>query len=251
MEMTRQQFIENFISNLEKERVSLGLTQHEMASKLGMSVSGYKKMVLGKTSRIDLALAQPLYQLTGKFVFELCGDTSPDLIAYSKFRALSPYQKNFIADLIDFETSFTENYTASFKEEKPENYLSVLVPTSNVEDGMLWDSVNITKVNAAPYRQLFGADLHCGILITSNHLHPVYHTGDILLISRRAPRDGDVAIFVNKEEGRAYLRKFRQTNPCLLEPINDYGLTFEVDPYNEQDMDKWIKFGCVLTKMRV
>lgn len=251
MEMSHQQFVENFISNLEKERVSLGLTQNEMASKLGMSVSGYKKMVLGKTSRIDLALAQPLYQLTGKFVFELCGDTSPDLIAYSKFRALSPYQKNFIADLIDFETSFTENYTASSREASPEDYLSVLIPTSNVEDGMLWDSANIIKVNAAPYRKLFGSDLHCGIQITSNHLHPVYHTGDILLISRRAPRDGDVAIFVNKEEGRAYLRKFRQTNPCLLEPINDYGLAFTVDPYNEQDMDKWIKFGCVLTKMRI
>ena len=62
--------------------------------------------------------------------------------------------------------------------------------------------------------------------------------GDILLISRRPPRDGDTTIFLNTENGRAYLRRFIQQVPRILQPIN------------EDEVKKWVKYGVVLTKMR-
>lgn len=242
--MDKQELVHNFIENVEKSRISMGLTQQQMAKELGMSISGYKKMVLGQTSKIDLYIAERMYNLTGKMFYELCGDTNPALEGIQKYRSLTLRQQNFVRGVVDFEYAFLE------ESDCPEEFISVYVPTGNVEDGMIWDSANIEKVNAAPYIKKYGEALNCGIRITSNHLHPVYHQGDILLICRKAPRDGDTGIFINKESGRVYIRRFRQTSPCRLEPINNFGVTFEVDGNDEASMNKWMKFGRVLTKMR-
>lgn len=242
--MTRQEVTRNYILNMEKERVSCGYTQSQMAQRMGMSTSGYKKIVAGETNKIDLYAAYQLYKLTGKFIFELCGEQSADLELFQNIRSLTSAQKAFVSDIIKFEKDFQE------KESDITEYISVIVPTGNLEDGMIWDSANIIKINAAPYIQKFGAQLHCGFMVTSNHLQPVYQNGDILLISKRPPREGDTVIFVNRENGCAYLRKFRYGSPARLEPVNEYGVTLELDCDNAAEMDKWIKFGCVLTKMR-
>lgn len=229
---------------MEKERVSHGYTQPQMAKRIGISTSGYKKIVAGETNKIDLYAAYQLYKLTGKFIFELCGEQNTDLELFKHLRSLTPTQKAFVSDIIHFEKDFQEKETDS------KEYISVIVPTGNLQDGMIWDSANITKVNAAPYIHKFGPKLHCGVLVTSHHLQPVYHIGDILLICKRPPREGDTYIFVNRENGCAYLRKFRQGSPARLEPVNEFGVTLEIDCDNAAEMDKWIKFGCVLTKMR-
>lgn len=242
--MTNRDIAEIFVKNIEKERVQLGMTQTQMAEKLGLSVSGYKKIVAGETAKIDINIALRMYELTGKLLFELCGLQSFDLSFFRKYLKLSHSQKAFVEGITDFELDFQTKFPDA------EEYLSVLVPTGNVEDGMTFDSCHIEKVNAAPYFRRFGENLHCGLKITSNHLHPVYHIGDILLICRKPPRDGDTGIFVNKENGCAYIRKFRQGNPCLMEPINGYGVPFRIDIFSEKQMSKWIKYGYVLTKMR-
>ena len=93
-------------------------------------------------------------------------------------------------------------------------------------DGMIFDSYNVEKLDVSNYRKAFGDALHIGIRITSNHLHPVYNKGDILLISRNPIRDGDTGIFINAQNKRAYIRKLHQKTPCELTPINNYGETF-------------------------
>lgn len=243
--MTQQELLLNFIDNIEKERVRLNLTQAQMAQKLDMSVSNYKKLIAGQYRRPNLFLAQYLYELTGKLLFEFFNYDSPELNAVSKLLKLTNSQRTFIEGIMDFELDFAAAHT-----EDVDDYLTVLVPTGNCEDGMIWDSANIRKVNIAPYRKRYGSQIHIGIEITSNHLNPVYYMGDILLISRRPPRDGDTTIFLNKENGRAYLRRFIQQVPRILQPINGYGEAFYIDPYDENEMKKWIKYGIVLTKMR-
>lgn len=247
MSMTRQEILTNFINNLEMERTALGLTQVQMAQEMEMSVSGYKKLISGSTSRIDLYMAYQTYHLTGKWLFELCGDySSPLLQIVRDIRRLSSTQLRFISGIINFELDF-QNETPP---DHIDDYVSLIIPTGDVQDGMIWDSANVEKLNVASYRKRFGSDLHCAILITSNHLSPVYHMGDIILISQTAPRDGDTGIFVNKENGRAYLRRYRQTNPIMLEPIIGSGKTFTIDSHDHQEIDKWIKFGRVLCKVR-
>lgn len=218
-----------------------------MAEKVDMSVSGYKKLIAGETSKIDLFIAYQMYELTGKWIFELYGDSSSLLLqTATKMRHLSPSQLRFVSSVIDFEADFISNTPS----EVAEDYVSLLTPTGSFEDGMIWDSVNVEKLNVARYRKRFGTDLHCAIRITSNHLNPVYNLGDILLISKSAPRDGDTGMFINRETGRAYFRKLHQTSACVLEPLNDYGLTFTMNDHDKNESDKWLKFGRVLSKMR-
>lgn len=242
--MTRQEVTKNFITNMEMERVRCGYTQPQMAERLGLSASGYKKIIAGDTSKIDLYTAYQVSKLSGKFIFELCGESSAELETFKDYRRLTSSQRAFVNNIIQFEQDFQDNNTDA------EEYISVIVPSGVVEDGMIWDSANVIKVNAAPYLKKFGRELHYGVMITSDHLQPVYQMGDILLISRKPPRSGDVALFINKEEGRAYLRKFRQTNTIRLDPVNEYGVTIELTSCDLSDEGKWLKMGYVLTKMR-
>lgn len=242
--MTRQELASNFITSMERERVRRGYTQPQMADRLGLSASGYKKIIAGETSKIDLYTAYLVYKLSGKFIFELCGENSAELEAFQDYRSLTSSQKAFVNNIIHFERNFQENNTSV------EEYISVIVPSGVAEDGMIWDSANVIKVNASPYIHKFGKNLHCGILITSDHLQPVYQMGDILLVSRRPPRNGDTGIFINKEEGRAYLRRYRQTDTIRLEPVNEYGVVIELSSNDMSDEGKWLKLGCILSKMR-
>lgn len=105
--MTQQKILLNFIDNIEKERVRLNLTQAQMAQKLDMSVSNYKKLIAGQYRRPNLFLAQRLYELTGKLLFEFFDFDSPKLNAISKFMKLSDTQCSFIEGIIDFELAFS------------------------------------------------------------------------------------------------------------------------------------------------
>lgn len=241
--LNRQQLLEKYVESMECERTRLGLTQAQMAKELDVSTSSYKKLIGGEISKIDLYLAYRLYHLSGKYICELCQEKNSEIEMLRLVSGLTEAQKRFVRDVIEFEL----NYAVTAE---GEDSVTLMVPTGNFEDGMVWDSVDLRKVNVAAYRKRFGEDIHCAIMVNSNHLHPVYHRGDILLICQRAPRDGDTGIFINKETGRAYLRKFHQTNPCILEPVNEFGQSFMVNPDAPEDMKKWIKFGIVLAKMR-
>lgn len=235
-------------NNLELERTKLGLTQAQFAKELEMSLSSYKRIISGETNRIDIYIGYLIYKLTGRYTCELAGYNDPYLETAKKLKLLSPLQLKFIDALVDTELSF--NSKPLPQGENYDDYITVLIPTGNMNDGMILDSCNYEKVNVSKYKKMFGTNLNMGIRITSNHLNPVYFKGETLLVSRSPIRDGDTGIFINIENNRAYIRKFYQTSPCQLVPINDYGDTFYVDDNNIEDMKKWMKFGYVLTKIR-
>lgn len=246
--MTREELVENFTVGVERERTKLKLTQAQLADKLNISVSAYKKMVAGEVAKIDVYTAYRMHELTGKWICELCGDTSEELQIVSQLRSLSSSQLKFVSGVINFESEFRQEMEEM--KEDTENYVTLMTPMGDLEDGMIWDSAHLEKINAGAYRKRFGEDLNCAIKITSNNLNPVYYIGDILLVSQKPLRNGDTGIFINRESGCAYVRKFYHSNPCRLEPINGYGVTITIDSYDKEDMDKWIWFGRVLCKMR-
>lgn len=242
--MTRFEMNREFADNLEKERIALNLTQKQMADKLEMSLSAYKRLITCNTDKIDLYVIYKLYRLTGKLAYEFTSISDSHLELKKKITNLTLSQLAYIDALVDFEKSFSDI------DMRADNYLTVYIPTGNMEDGMIYDSAAVEKVYLPDYRARYGDQISCGIRITSNHLHPVYNKGDILLIARKSIRDGDTGIFINHSNGRAYIRKFYQTTPCRLEPINGLGEVLLVDGNSKEDMGKWIKFGRVISKVR-
>lgn len=242
--LSKQEIAKNFTLNMEKERLKRGLTQAQMAKKLEMSLSGYKKIISGSTTKIDLYTAQLLQAMTGKAILELIDQYEEDTRLLQKWKSMSPRQQNFVRGILDFEIDFSEDHTDT------DDYITVFVPTGSMEDGMLYDSSHFYKINAASYRKKFGDDLYCGIQITSDHLHPAYHYGDILLICKKAIHEGDTGIFLNKDTGRVYVRRLAASSPWVLEPVNNLGRPIIIDREEEAAFNIWIRFGYVLTKIR-
>lgn len=245
--MTREQLIENFAESVERERIILGYSQAQMAQALDMSLSTYKRIINAETTKLDFYTFYQMYQLTGKFAFELCKyeDSLSDTVA--SMRRLSRPQFRTINAFIDFETQFADSIVDC---QDQQDYTTLIIPSGCMQDGMIYDSCSLGKVNVASYRRRFHDKIDCAILITTNHLNPTYNVNDILLIDRSPIQDGDTGVFLHKESGLAYIRRFHRGHPCRLEPIGSYGRTIYVDGSKASETSKWIKFGRVLSKIR-
>ena len=240
--MNRYDVFNEFVLNLERERLHLGLSQVKWAAALDLSLSAYKRLISGENKKIDFFLAYKLYKLTGKLFFEFCGVSSPRLDLIAKVRRLSLPQVNFINDMVDFELKYTDTYSP--------DTLSVIIPVGNIEDGMIYNSCALEMLEVPDLCSRFGVAISHGLRITSNHLNPVFHNGDILLISKRPPRDGDIGIFICSDTHRAYIRVLRSGSPCMLIPINGYGEIIYIDATDPIQASKWLRFGVVVSKLR-
>lgn len=247
--MTRKQLAENFAIRIEQERIRMNLTQAQMAASLEMSLSSYKNIINGISTNIPVYVVYKAHQITGKFFFELCGEEIPESDFLIQFRKLPSHMQKALQIYTNTEYELASAYPESESNEE-QDYTCMFIPTGDMKDGMLFDATHMEKLYIKKYREQIGSQIDCAIQITSNHLHPVYHIGDVLLISQQPPRDGDTGIFIHKPSGRIYIRKFRQENPCRLEPLTGHGHVITVDCYNETEMNQWIKFGYVLTKLR-
>lgn len=247
--MTKLELYENFAENIEKERYKLGLSQQRMADELGISLSKYKIIISNPMeANIDMFLAHKIQKLTGKTARELCNDDIPEMQMLKWFRALPKHRQNAIKYIIELEHQLPHDGSESSG--SVDDCITCYVPSGNMEDGMILDSRDFITVNISEYKKRCSERIDCGVKITSNHLHPIYSKGDVLLISKRAPRDGDIGIFILKETRQMFIREFKQTQPCELRPINEFGEILYVDSNNPEDMSKWIKFGTVVTTMR-
>lgn len=247
--MTKRQIVDNFAANIEIERAKLGLTQSEMAQKLEMSLSSYKNMINGISANIPIYVAYLVYIVTGKQLFELCGYITPEIPLMIDFSKLPKYRQKAILSLVSLEAELSMEGRKTISKSE-ENYIPLYIFTGNMTDGMIYDSTNIQPFNIGQYKKIYGDLIDCAVKITSNHLHPVYYAGDILLVHRESPRDGDTGIFINRENNRVYIRKLRQTSPVQLIPVSDNGQIIYIDDKEPKEMKKWIKFGHVITKVR-
>lgn len=247
--MTRLELQRNFAFTLEQQRVKLGLTQKQMAEELEISESGYRKILRGDVEKIDLYTAYKLHTITGMWIYEMINIHNEHVHLIDGLRCLSARQRKYIYNLVLFEISFNEQNKRTGDNG---DYVSMIVPTGNFTDGMSYDSMNIEHVEVSRYRPEYGSLITSAVKVTSNHFHPVYHEGDVLLVCNDPPREGDTGIFINTKKSRAYIRKFRQSDPCRLESLILPGVIPDVlvDKRDEEDMSQWVKFGYVLTKIR-
>jgi len=242
--MNREEFRDLFCENVERERVLLGYTQAQMAEALEMSISNYKKLINGQTTRVDAYTFYLLYELSHKYAFEFLGMSNREMDIIRKMKTLSEQQLMYVNAFVETESVFKQQHT------NEEDYITVFIPTGNMQDGMIYDTINVEKLNIAHYRAKFGPKIHYAIKITTNHFTPAYLRNDVLLISKEPISDGDTGLFLNRENGCFYIRKYVQGDICRLEPINQLGVAFEVNQQDQKEVSKWVKFGKIITKVR-
>ncbi len=246
--MNKRDITTTFAMNIEREREKMGFTQAEMAKELDMTTASYKYLVSGNSANSPLYTAYRASQTTGKTILELCGVVTPEINAIAMFRDLPKHRQKAILTLIQMEHQLATDVDSTTPSE--DDMVPLYTALGNMKDGMFYMASDINYVNISSYRKQYGSLIDCAVRITSNHLHPAFHMGDMLLVAQQPPRDGDIGIFINKTNGRLYIRKFLQTSPCTLEPITNFGSPIYVDKYDSNEMKQWIKFGYIITKAR-
>lgn len=132
--MNRLEIANNISTNIERERIKLGMSQAQFAKALDMSLSTYKRIANGESSRIDIYTAYLIYKLTGRFSCELIGFNDDVINLAKRIKKLSKSQRILIDSIID-----TELALSAYKDESSnkEDLISVLIPTGNMTDGMI------------------------------------------------------------------------------------------------------------------
>lgn len=234
---------EALLTNIKKEQYKLGLSDRDFARAIGLSEANYRKMMRGHMAHIDFYIISRICALTGTSLPELVGSPQDGDVLAHRIQELPQSSRRALSAMIDVEAAL---YTGL---EDRDDYITELVMTGCMQDGMILDSSSVRTLNVKGYRKRY-PQIDRAIYVTSNHMHPVYVKGDHLLISCTPPRDGDTGVFIDTKEGRCYIRKFIQGKPCILEPLTPYGRPIEVDPDSQEDLSRWVKFGIVVKRIK-
>jgi len=97
--MTKIRIHENFIAFMERTRGAKDWSISEMARYLGMSESTYKNILYGKSSVIDISIACRLYEITGRWMWEMCGYYTTDNEFLDLFCGLSEKNRRIMMSI--------------------------------------------------------------------------------------------------------------------------------------------------------
>lgn len=101
--LTDYEMLDNLRNNIELERKKKGYTQQEMADRIGMSLSSYRRMVAGEMNLNASIVIKNLYYETGLCLHELMEVHDPYLDVLKKIRSLDSEQIKFIDYIINRE----------------------------------------------------------------------------------------------------------------------------------------------------
>lgn len=156
-----------------------------------------------------------------------------------KLNSFPPRVTTLLTEIANFEI-----YLSKHNKNPYDNYITTLVPTGIIQDGMLYDSFTMDSVDISEYAYEIRNIAMCGVKVLGNELSPTYVNGDILLIARdRFPLDGEIGIFIIGNKG--YIRKYASGNPIQLHSLNNVTNSITIKNINDVHF-----FGRVLTIVR-
>lgn len=244
--MKKSEIVENFAYNIERLRNELGYSQDKMASLLDVSSSTYRRIINLETTKIDIFTITRLYQISHKFAFQFSQKEYENDSLLRVAAKLSECNEN---ELKDIENYIRFRKQLSFNEKNKEKKVILYHPIGDLSDNMIFNSFSIDEIDISKCPSYIQKQVDCALEIPTNHFHPTYHLHDILLISQRPPKDGEIGLFIHKETYMMYIRVFKMESPRKLVPISDTGKVIEVNEKDINDMNQWIKFGVVVTKL--
>lgn len=227
---------QTFIERLERERALRGWSQQELATKLDMSVAGYRKMVAGMTETISLYTALRASEVFQIPIRCLCGmDLVEDRIQRKIWEAPEAV-KNKVEYLLEYETKYRQYQKTHAKE----CVITLYELTGYMEDGMYIDSSSVRKLRI---NDEFGNRVTKGLLVTENSFMPVYARGDVILIEEKVGRNGDTVVTKNLRTNRIYIRKVVVNNGFELHPVHGRG---EIIRFGQEQRKDWFDYGRVI-----
>lgn len=246
-ELSRMNTSKKFGETVAAMRSSMGLTQADLCSILGISKHTLVRIESGETERIDFNVALKASALFKLPIREMCGFRTEDLNLYYNLMHSTKRTQRLIVSILETDIQLAKNMKSYLPDEK--YLIDCMKLADDIRDGIpcnrfYHECVNISKYRTYSWFQVADVLLE----INSNSYHPLYHIGDKLVISCRPPRDGDIGVFMR--DACFYLRKYVVNGENVtLDYLSFEGESneyFKVNRYRVEDMSKWVKFGKVI-----
>lgn len=224
------------VSTINKLMYNRNWSIRQLAEQSELPYESVKKIVGGKINN------PTIYSLT-----KICEalDCSLDYLLENKpsyglkSHTFPPRVTTLLTEIANFEI-----YLSKRNINPTTNFITTLVPTGIIRDGMLFDSFILDSTNISEYALDVGKIAMCGIKVLGNELSPTYINGDILLIAKdRFPIDGETGIFIIGKKG--YIRQYYAGKPICLKSLNN-----ATDSITINSIDEFHFFGRVLTIVR-
>ena len=233
--MNKTELKETFINCLERERVSRGWTQQEMADKLEMSLPGYRKMVQGLTESIALCNAYNAAKIFTLPISALIESQDERELVCRKLYELPMAVSHRLNFYLDTQKKLQECSRA-----ETEYPVDVIHFSGYLQDGVVFDSYSVETrmfdfyLKEPCYRALY---------ISENTFLPTYAKGDILFLNESNPRNGDVAVIMDSRTRKLFIRKLVIKEHYEFHSVSGMGRPLII---TQEDRPNWMSFGQVI-----
>ena len=198
---------------LRKLLAEKGWSIQTLADKAGEPVETIKNIVYGRTINPHGDILVSISEALGVTVNYLYGrnyltDDEHELI--NNFRECGVHGKNLLLIVADYEAHTAK----SEREAKGQHPIPCILPSDIACEGMKYSSGGMKDVFTAE------PDADLGLLVPNNNWLPRYCKGDVILLKRDPPKNGEEALFT--QNGRVYFRKYIETeHDFILRCINN------------------------------
>lgn len=233
-----------FGENIARLRSEHGFSQEELAKMTGVSKSTIVRIELNTVQHIDMIVALKLSSFFHVPLMKLV-DVNHDLIdLYSSLIQSTARTKRLVNNILAADVQ--NNQLCDYD---PEDKISKICFSELVHDGINSSRFLFETDNISEFRDRVWYQEACCILeINSNFYHPLYLCGDRLVISDRAPINGEIGIFLKNKQ--LYIRRFVEEHEhCYLEKMwrmKDALPDLVIDRHRKEDMSEYVKFGTVV-----
>lgn len=216
---------EEIAKNLAFYRKRAGLTQKELAEKLGLSHNSISSWENGKNS-IDIETLFEVCEILGVTINDMYGGmaikdatiTVKERELLDSYRSLTQTGKNFVTDNIKLVLTYEAKKDSA--EESNGTYTShpiYLLPAS-AGTGQFLDGENFEMVTFPTKEIPKGSNF--GVRVSGSSMEPQLHDGDVAFIQRsKEIQSGNIGVFILN--GDAYIKKMVcDMDECYLVSLN-------------------------------
>ena len=215
-----------FKDRLKEARLTKGLTQEQIAEKIGVAKSTFTGYEKGNSEPNMLTVSKIMkeLQVDANYLYQdEMGSNYPMKVSYDEYQHIEKYRNldSHGKEMIDFalekewERSIKEKETAS-KVATPTRILSYYYRLASAGTGqILFDMPPTKRIEIPDIPEYRKADYAIGV--NGDSMEPVYHDGDMLLVEMSDEiRVGEIGIF--SLNGECYVKKLGKGELISLNP---------------------------------